>query len=204
MVDRFGFRTCLWAGGAALLLIASFPGAAWAHTGIGATHGFSNGFAHPIFGWDHLLAMMAVGIWAAQRGGKAIWLLPFTFVATMALGGILGVTGIPLPGVEAGILASVLVLGALIAVAARFPLGAGMALVALFAIFHGHAHGNEMPQAASALGYSLGFCAATTLLHASGVAVPALLRRVLGEQQIRWVRFAGAGIGLAGVVLLLG
>jgi urease accessory protein len=147
--------------------------------------------------------MIAVGIWGAQRGGRAVWILPATFVVTMAVGGIIGFSGIPLPGVEAGILASVLILGFLIAAAARFPLGAGMAVVALFAIFHGHAHGTEMPQTISGIAYSLGFSTATTLLHAGGAIMPIALRRIIGERQVQWVRLAGAGIGLAGLALLL-
>lgn len=200
MVERLASR----AGIAAATLIALAPATAWAHTGVGATHGLVNGFAHPLLGWDHLLAMLAVGIYGAQHGGRQVWLLPVTFVTVMALGGILGIAGIALPGVETGILASVLVLGALIALAVRFPLGAGMAMVALFAIFHGHAHGTEMPHAASAIGYAIGFCSATALLHIGGIALPTLLRRTVGENQPRWTRFAGVGISLAGLILLLG
>lgn len=202
-MDRSRLRPKLHAALAALALIALAPAAAWAHTGVGATSGFANGFAHPLLGWDHLLAMLAVGIWGAQRGGRAVWLLPLTFVAVMVLGGVLGLVGAPLPGVEAGILASVLILGALIALARRFPLGAGVALVALFAIFHGHAHGTEMPHAASALGYALGFSSATALLHIGGIALPTMLRRRIGERQLTWVRYTGAGISLAGLILLL-
>jgi urease accessory protein len=121
----------------------------------------------------------------------------------MAIGGILGLAGTPLPGVEAGILASVLILGAMIALATRFPLAAGITLVAAFAIFHGHAHGTEIPQTASALGYGLGFCTATALLHATGIALPLALRRLAGENQTTWTRYAGATITLAGVILLL-
>lgn len=200
MVKRHAAR----AGIAAATLIAIAPASAWAHTGVGATHGIVNGFAHPLLGWDHLLAMLAVGIYSAQRGGRAVWLLPATFVTVMAIGGILGIAGVSLPGVETGILASVLVLGALIALAVRFPIMAGMAVVGLFAIFHGHAHGTEMPHAASAVGYAIGFCSATALLHIGGIALPALLRRTIGENQVRWTRYAGAGISLAGLILLLG
>lgn len=202
-MDHSRLRPKLHAATAALAFIALAPTAAWAHTGVGATSGFINGFAHPLLGWDHLLAMLAVGIWGAQRGGKAVWLLPVTFVTIMAVAGSLGVIGVPLPGVEAGILASVLVLGALIALATRFPLGAGVALVALFAIFHGHAHGTEMPHAASAIGYAIGFCTATALLHTAGIALPFALRRLSAERQLAWVRYAGAGISLAGLILLL-
>lgn len=202
MVDRFASRACLKTLGAAGIILAATPASAWAHTGVGTAHGIINGFAHPLLGWDHLLAMLAVGIYAAQRGGKAVWLLPVTFVSVMAIGGVLGMAGVMIPGVETGILTSLLVLGALIALAVRFPVMAGMALVALFAIFHGHAHGTEMPHAASALGYALGFCTATALLHIVGIALPTMLRRTIGERQLTWVRYTGAGISLAGLLLL--
>jgi urease accessory protein len=158
---------------------------------------------HPILGWDHLLAMVAVGLWAAQRGGRAVWILPVSFVGVMALGGIMGTSGIDLPGVETGILASVLVLGILIAAAARFPIAIGAAVVAIFALFHGHAHGTEMPQTSLGIAYSIGFCTATALLHASGIALPNALRKFSAAEQGRWIRYAGAGLGLAGVALIL-
>jgi urease accessory protein len=201
-MSRSAYRPYLWTGFASLFLLIFSPGTAWAHVGVGTTAGLVNGFVHPIFGWDHLLAMVAVGLWAAQRGGRAVWLLPAAFVGTMALGGVLGSIGLALPGVEAGILASVLVLGALIAMAARFPLGIAVAVVALSALFHGHAHGAEMPQAVSGLSYGLGFCAATALLHTAGVMIPLSLRRLVGERQVQWIRLAGAGICAAGVILL--
>lgn len=201
-MGRSAYRPYLWTGFASLFLLVLYPGTAWAHVGVGATHGLANGFVHPIMGWDHLLAMVAVGLWAAQRGGRAVWLLPAAFVGTMAFGGVLGAIGLAFPGVEAGILASVLVLGVLVAAAARFPLGIAVAVVALSALFHGHAHGAEMPQAVSGLSYGLGFCAATALLHATGVMIPVSLRRLIGERQVPWVRFAGAGICAAGLVLL--
>lgn len=187
--------------GGALALCLLVPAVALAHPGHDHTHGFGNGFAHPFLGWDHLLAMVAVGIWAGQRGSRALWLLPTAFVGTMAIGGGLAFADIVLPGVEAGILASVLVLGALIALAARFPDAAAAGLVAAFALFHGHAHGAEMPQNLSGLAYGAGFTSATALLHGAGIALPALLLRAAHG---RWVRFAGAAIGLAGVALLFG
>lgn len=187
---------------AALASVALLPATALAHPGHGP-HGFVDGFVHPLFGWDHLLAMVAVGLWAGQRGGKATWLLPTTFVATMALGGVLALAGVGLPGVEIGILASVLALGALVAAAARVPLAAAAAVVAAFALFHGHAHGTEMPPDASGIAWGLGFSTATALLHAAGVALPALIHRGFGERRIDWVRLGGAGIGLAGLVLAL-
>lgn len=184
-------------------LFVLFPEAAWAHTGVGPAHGFAHGFTHPVLGWDHLLAMVAVGLWAAQRGDKAVWTLPATFVATMVLGGILGATAVGLPGVETGILASVLVLGALVAVAARFPLALSVAVVALFALFHGHAHGTEMPATVSGFTYGIGFATATALLHAAGIAFALSLKQLRSPASPRLVRFAGAAIGLGGVALWL-
>lgn len=195
-------RMFLWAGAGALALVAFAPAIAFAHPGGGVVHGFGSGFAHPFLGWDHLLAMIAVGIWAGQRGGKARWVLPVAFVAAMGVGGALAFSGVALPGVEAGILASVLVLGALIAAAARLPLLGAAAVVAAFALFHGHAHGTEMPQTLSGLGYGAGFSAATALLHAAGVTVPASLHRLGGLQRQAWVRLAGVAIGLGGAALL--
>lgn len=183
-----------------LLLVALAPQIAFAHPGHGAAHGFGHGFLHPLSGWDHLLAMVAVGVWAGQRGGKAVWLLPAAFVGTMIVGGALGLAGVGLPGVEAGILASVLVLGALIATASRFPETAAAALVAGFALFHGHAHGTEMPPNLSGAAYGAGFVTATAALHAAGIALPAVLLRTASE---RWVRLTGAGIGLFGLALVL-
>lgn len=187
--------------GGLLAVAVLHPAVAIAHPGHGAGHDFGHGFFHPLFGWDHLLAMVAVGIWAGQRGGRALWLLPTVFVATMAVGGGLGFAGVGLPGVEAGILLSVLVLGALIATAARLPLVASAVVVSAFALFHGHAHGAEMPQSLSGLAYGTGFVSATALLHGAGVALPLSLRR-LGEKRLPLLRLAGAAIGLAGVALV--
>lgn len=197
---RVGSLFGIVVGALALAMLLPLP--AYAHVGHGATHGFGNGFLHPFMGLDHLLAMTAVGIWAGQRGGRALWLLPVVFVLTMALGGALGVSGVGLPGVEAGIVASVLVLGVLIATAVRFPLLAASVLTAAFALFHGHAHGTEMPATLSGFAYGAGFCTATALLHGAGVALPTSLRRLVGERHPSWLRFAGAGIGAAGVVLI--
>ncbi len=189
--------------GLVLGLLALLPTAAFAHTGVGPTHGLLHGFTHPLFGWDHLLAMFAVGLWAAQRGDRSVWLLPAVFVGTMVVGGLLGVVGVPVPGVEAGILASVLVLGGLIALAARFPLALGVAAVALFALFHGHAHGTEMPAAVSGVAYGLGFAAATALLHATGILVVLAAQATIGERRHTWLRIAGASISAAGLALWL-
>lgn len=193
-----------WGAGLAMACVALFPAIARAHPGHGATHGFANGFVHPLLGWDHLLAMVAVGIWAGQRGGRARWILPAAFVAAMAIGGVLARAGFALPGIEAGILASVLVLGALVAGAVRLPLAASAAVIAAFAILHGHAHGSEMPPGASGAAFGLGFSTATALLHGIGVAVPLLLQRLGGPSRLAWARLAGAAIGVAGLVLVLG
>ena len=172
-----------------------------AHT-YGATGaGLAEGFGHPLGGPDHLLAMIAVGLWAVQIGGRAIWLVPISFVVMMAFGGLAGMAGIPVPMVELGIAGSVLVLGSLVALSSRMPVWLGMAVVGLFAIFHGHAHGTEMPQAASATLYALGFVLATGLLHAVGIAAGGFGREGLPA---RLVRFSGATIAAVGVYLLAG
>ena len=155
---------------------------------------------HPVSGLDHICAMIAVGLWAAQRGGRGVWLIPLTFVSVMALGGFLGMAGVSVPFVEEGIVVSVLVLGVLIAAAVRLPLVTSVIVVGLFAIFHGHAHGAEMPQSASGLAYGLGFVMATALLHACGIGLAWLVTQ-LG--QVRLVRFAGFAIALCGAYLRL-
>lgn len=153
------------------------------------------GFAHPLLGPDHLLAMIAVGAWSAQLGGRARYALPLTFVSIMAVGAALAVNGVALPSVEAGIAASLLALGLLVAFAARLPLAAGMALVAAFALFHGHAHGAELPAMASAATFAAGFAVATALLHGAGIAFAQLARA-------HAVRIAGAAVAITGVGLL--
>ena len=167
---------------AAVALLA--PTAALAHTGVGDTSGFGHGFGHPISGMDHVLAMVMVGVFAAQLGGRALWLVPATFVAVMALGGALGAAGVDVPFVETGIALSVIVLGAVVALNVKAPVAAAMGLVGLFAVFHGHAHGAEMPEDAGGLAYAAGFMLATALLHATGlgfgVAIGAL--RLSGDQ----------------------
>ena len=148
-----------------LAILAAFlaPTAALAHTGVGDTSGFMHGFTHPLGGLDHQLAMILVGIFAYQLGGRALWLVPLTFVGIMALGGFLGIAGIPVPFIEIGIALSVIVLGAIVAFGVKVPVAAAMGIVGLFAIFHGHAHGSEMPMDASGLEYGLGFMLATAL-----------------------------------------
>lgn len=176
------------------------PASVLAHTGAGTGAGFASGFGHPVGGVDHLLAMVAVGLWAAQVGGRALWVLPGAFVAMMVLGGVLGVSGMHLPYAEAGIMVSVLLLGLLIATAFKLPLAAGAVLVGIFAVFHGHAHGAEMPAAISAAWYSAGFALATALLHAGGIAGGLLLQKLNVEKA---VRLAGSAIGLCGAYLIV-
>lgn len=192
-------------GGLAAALLALTAAPALAHTGAGPAHGIMHGFAHPIGGLDHLLAMVAVGLWAAQRGGRALWLLPVAFVASMVAGGALGALGVGALGVETGIVLSVLVLGVLVAMAVRLPLAASVGVVALFALFHGHAHGAEMPAGVSGAAYAAGFAASTALLHGFGVVAALAMRRLpaLGAAEAPWVRVAGAGICAAGMVLML-
>lgn len=175
--------------------------AALAHTGIGSTNGFIAGFSHPMFGLDHLLAMVAVGLWASQQGGRALWLVPCTFVMVMALGGLSAHLGLVLPAVEMGIGLSVIILGLAVAVNLKLPVILGMALVGLFAIFHGHAHGAEMPEDASGLAYGLGFALATALLHSAGIGLAWVGSRVTSE---RTTQVAGGIITALGVILLVG
>lgn len=154
----------------AVLSLALTPTLAFAHPGhdgVSLVHGFT----HPLGGIDHIAAMVAVGLLAARIGGRALWLVPASFVAAMALAGLVGMAGFGLPYVEAGILLSVVVLGAIVVLRVTMPVAAAMGLVAFFAIFHGYAHGVEMPETASGLAYGAGFAAATALLHALGVGI---------------------------------
>lgn len=183
------FRWTVFAG------LALFAGTASAHTGDHAVVGFASGFAHPFLGLDHLLAMLAIGLWAAQQGGRALWAVPAAFIVAMGLGGALVWTGGTLPQVETGIALSVLVLGLLIATRRQWAAPAGMALAAGFALFHGYAHGLEMPQAASPLLYAMGFALATAALHAAGIA-----GTLLGRHAVQW---AGAAIAATGLALMI-
>ncbi|PWC46578.1 urease accessory protein [Azospirillum sp. TSA6c] len=188
---------------AVLLAGLVLPAVADAHTFGAHDAGFAHGFLHPIGGWDHLLAMVAVGLWAAQRGGAALWALPAAFVTAMIGGGLLGMTGIELPAVELGIAGSVIALGALIAAQSRLSLPVSLVLVSAFALFHGHAHGAEMPEAAQPLLYGLGFALATALLHGAGVGAALSLRGVVrGGKGALALRGLGAAIGLGGVALV--
>ena len=176
------------------------PALAHAHTGAGSTQGFFHGFQHPMVGLDHLLAMVAVGLWAAQLGGRALWVVPASFVGVRTLGGIAGMAGWNLPMVETGILLSVLLLGILVTFAVRLPVWAGALLVGVFALFHGHAHGAEMPENIPGWLYAVGFLAATAALHASGIGAGLALKNFRFASALR---FAGALILLGGVALAL-
>lgn len=187
------FRTPLRAVLAAAVLLS--PSLAHAHTGLGV-HGSLDGFSHPFLGLDHFLAMTAVGFWAAALGGRARLIVPAAFLLLMAAGGALGMSGVALPAVEQGIAASVILLGLAIAAQLRVPTGLAAGLVAVFAVFHGQAHGAEWPATASAAGYVAGFLSATALLHGLGLALGALPLPVLAQRLIGG-GVAGAGLALA-------
>jgi len=173
---------------------------ALAHTG-GIGGGFLTGFSHPISGRDHVVAMVAVGLWGAFLGAPAIWLLPIVFPMVMALGSALGVIGVSIPSVEAGIAVSAIVLGLCVALALRPPLWMAAAIVGVFAVFHGYAHGTELPTAANPLAFAAGFVIATGLLHISGILLGLLAQWPWGKVAVQ----AGGGlIALAGVGFLMG
>ncbi len=174
--------------------------AAQAHFVSARGGGFDAGFAHPFTGPDHLLAMVAVGVWAAQLGGRARWIVPLAFMGAMCVGAWLALAGVRLPMVETGIATSVVALGLLVALSARLSVVTSSILVGAFAVFHGHAHGTELPQAASEALYSLGFLLATGTLHAIGVGLGVLLLR--GRSMV-WTRAAGAAIAGAGALMLV-
>lgn len=193
------FKTAFALSLFAFILLA---GPALAHSGNpGFVGGFVSGFTHPFYGWDHVLAMVAVGLWGAFLGYPAIWMLPVAFPLIMALGGVLGIAGVPLPGVETGIAASSVVLGVLIALAQRSPIWIAVVVVGAFGIFHGHAHGTELPSANNPLTYSMGFVLATGLLHLLGIGF-GLLAGLPGG--VAALRTAGCAIALAGLSILFG
>ena len=182
-----------------VLALVALPSTAFAHPGH-ADGGFPDGLAHPLTGADHVLAMLAVGLWAGQRGGRARWTLPLAFLASMLVGFALGTAGVAVPGVEAGLLASVLVLGLCVAAAVRGPTLFAAALVGVCALLHGHAHGSEAPAGANIATYGAGFALATASLHAAGIGLAAMLARAAGG---RALRFAGAATVAAGLVLVV-
>lgn len=180
--------------------LIGLAGAAHAHTGGVHGAGFEHGFAHPFGGVDHLLAMVTVGLWAAQRGGRALWAVPLSFMGMMLAGGLLGLNGVALPSVELGIAASLVVLGSLVALAVRPSAWLGAAIVGVFAVFHGHAHGAEAPEAAAPALYAAGFVAATGLLHLLGIA--GFRSAAVAKLGGALVRLTGAAVAASGLALL--
>jgi urease accessory protein len=190
-------HTIAAAATSALLLAAP----ALAHPGTGAADGFASGFMHPLLGPDHVIAMVAVGLWGVFLGAPAIWVLPIVFPLVMAVGGAFGTIGIPLPAVETGIALSGVVLGLCVAFAYNPPLPVAAVIVGAFAIFHGYAHGAEMPAASDAVSYALGFVVATGLLHLCGILFGSAARSDVGRTA---VRAAGGLIAVAGAAFLTG
>ena len=179
-------------------------GAADAQAGVGHTAGFLHGFEHPIGGIDHVLAMVAVGVFAFVLGGRALWQVPLSFVGMMIAGFALGVAQIEVPFVELGIALSSVVIGAAAALGRPMPAALAMGLVGVFAIFHGHAHGAEMPETAAGLTYALGFVIATALLHAAGILAALGVSRIVGRHGKTAAQVAGAVFALGGVGILAG
>jgi urease accessory protein len=186
---------------ATIILLVFLASPAIAHEGAGVVGGFASGFSHPLFGWDHIAAMVAVGLWGAFLGAPAIWVLPVVFPMVMALGGALGIIGVPLPGVEIGIALSAIVLGLMVAFKVRPSIWIAALIVGVFAIFHGHAHGTELPAAADGVAYAGGFVVATGLLHLSGITFGVLTKWRAGQVAVCAL---GAAIAVAGAAFLTG
>ncbi|MDX2204414.1 MAG: HupE/UreJ family protein [Hyphomicrobiaceae bacterium] len=184
--------------GAALALAAATP--ALAHSGAGHVHSLASGFAHPFGGFDHLLAMVAVGLWAGLNGGRALWAWPAAFVGLMLAGGAVGAAHLPLALAEPGIIASVIALGIAVTASLRAPTALGAVVIGAFALLHGYAHGLELPAGASAAGYMAGFALATALLHSIGVTAATVAGQGAGRVA---VRTAGAIVAAAGLALAL-
>ena len=182
-----------------LLTLAATP--ALAHVERGQAAGFFTGLSHPVSGLDHVLAMVAVGLWGAQLGAPAMWLLPVIFPMVMAMGGVLGLLGVPLPFVEVAIALSAVLLGIMVMSEARPPVAVAAILVGFFAVFHGHAHGTELPAGQSGLLYSMGFVMATGCLHGVGITIGLIHRWPAGKIALR---IAGAGVALGGAFFLWG
>ena len=182
-----------------LTCVLLFAPSALAHPQRGEAVGFLTGFRHPISGLDHVLAMIAVGLWGAQLGAPAIWVLPIAFPMVMAAGGMLGLLGVPIPGIEYGIGLSAILLGAAVLFEIRPPLRIAAALVGFFAIFHGYAHGTELPPGQSALLYSIGFVIATGSLHALGIGIGTMHRWAWGQKALR---VAGGLVAMGGAFFM--
>lgn len=183
-----------------LIVVITLPALAMAHTGVGSVSGFVSGFGHPVAGIDHLLAMVAVGLWAAYLGGRSLWAVPLTFVLVMVIGGLVGLAGFSLPYTEQGIILSVLVFGFLVVAAMRLPLIGSVLIVGVFALFHGHAHGSEIPLTVGATAYMSGFMLATALLHSIGLSV-GLIMQYFNSTKVR--QLAGGTIMLCAVYLTM-
>jgi urease accessory protein len=190
--------------GLATLFMVTAVSGAQAHVGADSVHGIASGFVHPIGGLDHVLAMIAVGVLAAQQGGKALWLIPLSFVSMMIVGGVLGFTGIDVPFVEQGISGSIIILGFVVALGRTMPLGIAIAMVGMLSIFHGHAHGTEMPVDASGFLYGIGFAIATTVLHVCGIGAAASLQKLMRHSAPVLVRLGGGAVAAAGMAMLAG
>lgn len=184
---------------ALLFALTFWTQSAFAHPVKGEAIGFLTGFLHPISGLDHVVAMIAVGLWGAQLGAPAIWLLPVAFPIVMAFGGMLGLMGVPLPGTEIGIAASAIMLGTVVMLEVRPPLVVAAVVVSFFAIFHGHAHGSELPAGQSALLFSIGFVIATGCLHGVGISIGLIHKWPWGQ---RALRMAGGGVATAGLFFM--
>jgi len=182
-------------------LVAALPALAFAHPGHEHTTSFMTGFMHPMGGLDHLLAMLAIGLWAASLGGRALWIVPTAFVGTMLIGGGLAIAGVQVPFIEQGIVLSVILMGALLVGAARFPVTTCAGIAGVFALFHGAAHGLEMPLDANGGEYALGFALATVLLHVAGIGFGITVARF---QAPIVTRITGSLIAIAGLFLALG
>ena len=183
---------------ATLLMVAP----AHAHTGVGDTTGFAHGFMHPVGGVDHVLAMVAVGLFAALLGGRALWLVPASFLAMTGVGGALGMAGVGMPVGEIGIALSVVAFGVAVALPRRMRVAAAMAFVGFFGIFHGQAHGAEMPDTASGIEYGFGFVLATAMLHLTGIGLGLAIGKMSEVRGRRVAQVAGGGMALAGVTIL--
>ena len=181
-------------------VVLFFPIMSYAHEGSGG--GFMSGLTHPVLGFDHLLAMLSVGILSAQMGGQAIWRVPLTFVLVMLFGGVLGINGVPLFSVELGIALSVFALGIAIALERKLSSLLAMVFVGFFAIFHGHAHGTEMPSLSKPVFYACGFVIGTAGIHVAGVLIGIIAERLKDGGQL--LRYAGAGIAGIGFHLIIG
>jgi urease accessory protein len=186
---------------AAMAVLLLVPDSAWAHVESGQAGGFFSGLSHPVSGLDHVLAMIAVGLWGAQLGRPAVWLLPIAFPMMMAFGGMLELMGVPVPGIEVGIAVSGIVLGALILGETGMPVAGALLVVAFFAVFHGHAHGTELSPGQNAMLYSLGFVTATGTLHAVGISIGQVHRWGAGRLALRG---AGSLVMAGGLFFLWG